>query len=177
MYVDQQKGEAMDFYEVIRGRRSVRAYRTDPVEEDRLRRVLEAARAAPSAANRQPWHFVVIRDAGLRARMLEAYSQPWFAQAPVIVCACARPAEAWQRGDGKNYSDVDVTIAMDHLILAAAAEGLGTCWIGAFKPDRLREVLGLPADLEPVALTPLGYPAQSPEPRPRKPLEEIVEYR
>ena len=167
----------MDFYDVLKHRRSVRAYRDEPVEEEKLGRVLEAARIAPSAANRQPWHFLVIRDAELRARLLEAYSQPWFAEAPVIICACARPAEAWQRSDDKNYCDVDVTIAMDHLILAAAAEGLGTCWIGAFKPDRLRDVLGLPDELEPVALTPLGYPAEGPEPRPRKPLEEIVEFR
>jgi nitroreductase len=167
----------MDFHDVIAQRRSVRAYRDEPIDQETLGRVLEAARIAPSAANRQPWHFLVIRDAELRARLLEAYSQPWFVAAPVIVCACARPSEAWQRSDGKNYSDVDVTIAMDHLILAAAAEGLGTCWIGAFKPDRLREVLGLPDELEPVALTPLGYPAEQPEPRPRKRLEEIIEFR
>jgi nitroreductase len=167
----------MDFHDVLRRRRSVRAYRDEPVEEEKLGRVLEAARIAPSAANRQPWRFLVIRDPDLRERLLEAYSQPWFAAAPVIICACARPAEAWQRSDGKNYSDVDVSIAMDHLILAAAAEGLGTCWIGAFKPDRLREILDLPEDLEPVALTPLGYPAEGPEARPRKPLEEIVEFR
>jgi nitroreductase len=78
--------------------------------------------------------------------------------------------------DGKNYADVDATIAMDHLILAATAEGLGTCWIGAFRPERLREVLGIPGDLEPVALTPLGYAASQPSPTPRKPLDEICEY-
>ncbi|MHC5035116.1 MAG: nitroreductase family protein, partial [Planctomycetota bacterium] len=128
----------MDFYEVVEQRRSVRAYRDDPVEEEKLERILNAARLAPTAANRQPMQFYVIRDAAMRASMLEAYSQKWFAEAPVIICACARPGEAWQRVDGKNYADVDVTIAMDHLILAATAEGLGTCWIGAFKPDRLR---------------------------------------
>ncbi|MHC4592646.1 MAG: nitroreductase family protein [Planctomycetota bacterium] len=167
----------MDFYEVVEQRRSVRAYRNDPVEEEKLERILNAVRLAPTAANRQPMQFYVIRDAALRARMLEAYSQKWFAEAPVIVCACARPGEAWQRVDGKNYADVDVTIAMDHLILAATAEGLGTCWIGAFKPDRLREVLDLPPELEPVALTPLGYPAAQPAPTPRKALDEIVENR
>lgn len=167
----------MEFYEVVRRRRSVRAYRPDPVEEEKLERVLEAARLAPSAANRQPWHFLVVRDAALRARLLEAYSQEWFAAAPAIICACARPSEAWRRGDDKSYADVDVAIAMEHLVLAAAAEGLGTCWIGAFKPDVLREVLALPAELEPVALTPLGYPDQEPHATPRKPLDEIVEYR
>jgi len=167
----------MDFYDVIRKRRSVRAYRREPVEEDKLRRVLEAARAAPTAANRQPIHIYVVRNAGLRERLLEVYPQKWFANAPVIICMCTRPEEAWQRTDGKNYADVDATIAMDHLILAAAAEGLGTCWIGAFKPERLRELLGLPHELEPLALTPLGYPAAEPVPTPRKPLDELVEYR
>ncbi|MCK4283059.1 MAG: nitroreductase family protein [Candidatus Brocadiae bacterium] len=167
----------MDFYEVIRQRRSIRAYRSDPVEEDRLLRVLDAARVAPSAANRQPVHFTVIRDDALRAKMVEVYSQQWFVQAPVIICACARPSEAWQRSDGKNYADVDLTIAMDHLILAATAEGLGTCWIGAFKQDKLRKLLDLPPELEPVALTPLGYPAEKPDARPRKPLDDMVEHR
>jgi len=167
----------MEFYEVIEKRRSVRGYRPDPVEEEKLQRVLSAARLAPSAANRQPLKFLVIRDAALRTKLLEAYSQKWFAEAPVIVCACARPSEAWQRVDGKNYADVDVSIAMDHLILAAAAEGLGTCWIGASKPDKLRSILRVPPDLQPVALTPLGYPASPAKPTRRKPLDEIVEYR
>ena len=167
----------MDFLDLAKARRSVRAYRSDPVPEEKLQRVLEAARCAPSAANRQPLHLYVIRDDALRERMLEAYAQRWFADAPVIICVCSRPSEAWQRRDGKSYADVDATIAMDHLILAAAAEGLGTCWIGAFKPDRLRELLDVPAELEPLALTPLGYPAREPAPTPRKPLDELVEYR
>ncbi len=167
----------MEFYDVVSKRRSVRAYRTDPVEAEKLDRILNAARQAPTAANRQPLHFYVVCDAALRERLLGAYSQKWFAQAPVIICACARPSQGWQRVDGKNYADVDVTIAMDHLILAATAEGLGTCWIGAFKPDRLRDILELPADLEPVAMTPLGYPATEPGPTSRKELSEIVEYR
>jgi len=167
----------MDFYEVIEQRRSVRSYRKDGVEEDKLERVLNAARLAPSAANRQPVHFYVIRSEGLKAKMLEVYGQQWFVDAPVVVCACARSSEAWTRGDGKSYGDVDVTIAMDHLILAATAEGLGTCWIGAFKPDKLRALLNLPKDLEPVAMTPLGYPAAASNPTKRKSLDELVEYR
>ena len=166
----------MDFYDVVRRRRSIRAYRDTPVEKEKLERVLDAARVAPTAANRQPIHFYVVREKETRRRLLEAYSQEWFAGAPVIICACARPSQAWSRMDGKSYADVDATIAMDHLILAATAEGLGTCWIGAFNPERLREVLDIPADLEPVALTPLGYPATKPAPTPRKPLDEICEY-
>ncbi len=166
----------MELHDVIRQRRSVRSYESRPVEDDKLARVLEAARLAPSAANRQPIHLYVIRSEDVRKRLLQAYSQEWFAGAPVIVCICGRPSRAWSRMDGKNYADVDATIAMDHLILAAAAEGLGTCWIGAFNPERLREVLGIPAELEPVAMTPIGYPAAQPAPTPRKPLDEICEY-
>ncbi len=166
----------MEFHDVIRRRRSVRGYESRPVEDDKLARVLEAARLAPTAANRQPFHLYVVRSEDVRKRLLQAYSQEWFAGAPVIVCICGRPARAWSRMDGKNYADVDATIAMDHLILAAAAEGLGTCWIGAFNPERLREVLAIPADLEPVAMTPIGYPASRPAPTPRKPLDEICEY-
>ena len=162
---------------VIADRRSIRKYKPDAVDEEKLRRVLEAARLAPSAANRQPVLLYVIRDAQLRQRLLEAYPQKWFVAAPVIICACAQTGRAWQRGDGKSYADVDVTIALDHLILAATAEGLGTCWIGAFKADPLRKLLDIPADLEPVALTPLGYPAEEPPARPRKDLEELVIYR
>jgi len=167
----------MEFYDVIRSRRSIRAYRSDPVEQEKLERIMEAARRAPSAANRQPLYFYVVRDEETRAALLEAYSQQWLADAPVIICACHRPDDAWRRSDGKSYADVDLTIAMDHLILAATAEGLGTCWIGAFKPEPLRRVLGIPCELEPVALTPLGYPEEEPSERPRKTLEEIVEYR
>ena len=166
----------MDFYDVIKQRRSVRAYRSTPVEQEKLARVLEAARLAPTAANRQPIQLYVIRKKELRRRLMEAYSQQWFADAPIIICACARPSEAWARMDGKSYADVDTTIAMDHLILAATAEGLGTCWIGAFNPERLREVLGIPTELEPVALTPLGYPAAEPGATSRKPLDDICEY-
>ena len=167
----------MDFYEVIKNRRSVRTYRPDPVPEDQLARVLEAARLAPSACNIQPLALYVIRDPKLRASLLAAYGQKWFVEAPVIICACAREQDAWKRGDGKCYADVDVAIAMDHLILAAAAEGLGTCWIGAFKPECLRDLLELPPDLQPIAMTPLGVPAEEPGPRPRKALDELVEYR
>jgi len=166
----------MDFHEVVRTRRSVRGYRPDPVEDEKLTRILEAARLAPTAANRQPFFFYVVRDAVRRSELARAYNQEWFTEAPVIVCACARPGEAWRRGDGKNYADVDTTIAMDHLVLAAAAEGLGTCWIGAFKPEPLRETLDIPPDMEPLALTPLGYPAQQPDAKPRKNMDQLVKY-
>ncbi len=166
----------MDYYKVIKKRRSMRAYENRDVEEDKLKRILEAARIAPSAANAQPWRFIVIRKIEVKQKLKAAYARPWFWAAPVVICACGIKSQAWRRSDGKNYLDVDVAIAMDHLILAATAEGLGTCWIGAFDPTEVKRILHLPAEIEPIALTPLGYPAASPEPKPRKPWEEVIRY-
>ncbi len=164
----------MEFYEVINKRRSIRAYKKDPVEEDKLNRILDAARVAPSAANKQPLSLIVVKNDEIKLKLKGAYKQEWFYTAPIIICACTVPDSAWKRNDGKGYVDVDVAIAMDHLILAASAEGLGTCWIAAFKPEVVREVLNIPDNMEPLVLTPLGYPETIPEPTSRKPLEEMV---
>jgi nitroreductase len=166
----------MEFRELIEKRYSVRAYRPDAVEDGKLAQVLEAARLAPTAANRQPLQFIVVHTAGREAELKRIYGRDWFVQAPVVICACGVPAQGWVRRDGRSYVDVDVAIAMDHLILAAADVGLGTCWIGAFDPDAAREVLGLPDDVEPIAFTPLGVPADRPGPKKRKPLDELVRY-
>ena len=154
----------------------MRAYSSDTVPEDKLTSVLEAARLAPTAANRQAFQLVVIHTGGREAELHKIYGRDWFTQAPVVICACGMPAENWVRRDGKNYNDVDVAIVMDHLTLAAADVGLGTCWIGAFDPDAAREVLGLPDGVEPVAFTPLGYPKDTPRPKKRKALDELVRY-
>jgi nitroreductase len=164
----------MDFYETIKLRRSIRAYKMDPVEDDKLVRILNAARLAPTAANKQPFSLIVIKNEQVKHKLKDAYSQEWFYTAPVIICACALPDTAWKRNDGRGYVDVDVAIAMDHLILAASAEGLGTCWIAAFKPEVVKDVLSIPDNLEPLILTPLGYPEIIPEPTFRKSLGEIV---
>ena len=166
----------MNFSDLIRARYSVRAYTSDPVEEDKLEAVLEAARLAPTAANRQPFQILVIHTKGREEALRRIYRRHWFVQAPIVICACGVPAENWVRMDGKNYNDVDVTIAMDHLILAAADLGLGTCWVAAFDPDAAREVLNLPEGVEPVAFTPLGYPADAPGDKKRKALDELVRY-
>jgi nitroreductase len=166
----------MEFSELVRTRYSVRAYKPDPVQDDQLQQILDAARLAPTAANRQPFRILVIHTEGRQEELRRIYRRSWFVEAPIIICACGVPAENWVRMDGKNYNDVDVTIAMDHLILAAANLGLGTCWVAAFDPDAAREVLNLPAGVEPVAFTPLGYPADSPSEKKRKPLDELVRY-
>jgi nitroreductase len=166
----------VDFFELVQKRYSVRAYKPDPVEDDKLGHVLEAARLAPTASNRQPFQIIVIHTAGREAELRRIYGKSWFAQAPLLIAICAIPAQSWIRRDGKNYADVDVTIAMDHLILAATNLELGTCWVAAFDPAAAREVLHLPAGVEPIAFTPLGYPADQPGPKERKPLPELVRY-
>jgi nitroreductase len=166
----------MEFFELIQKRYSVRAYRSTPVEKEKLQKVLEAARLAPTAANKQPFELIVIETKGREVELRRIYGREWFVQAPLVICACARTPEAWTRRDGKNYADVDTTIAMDHLILAAADLGLGTCWIAAFDPAAARDVLKLPAHVEPVAFTPLGYPADDWKPKKRKALWELVRY-
>lgn len=166
----------MEFYDLIKKRYSVRAYQSKPVEEEKLQKVLEAANLAPTAANRQPFKIIVIHTKKREAKLKRIYHRDWFSQAPLVIGICAMKSEAWSRMDGKNYADVDATIAMDHLILAAADLGLGTCWVAAFNPDAAREILGLPDDVEPVAFTPLGYPADELKSKKRKALGEIVRY-
>ena len=166
----------MEFLELVRSRYSVRAYEPTPVEEEKLQMVLDAARLAPTAANRQPFRLIVIATEGREAELQRIYAASWFTQAPLIICACTVPDEAWVRVDGKGYADVDVTIAMDHLILAARSLDLGTCWIAAFDPAVAREVLGLPDSVEPVAFTPLGYAADQLGSKMRKPLSDLVRY-
>ena len=168
----------MQFQELISQRYSVRAYKPDPVPDDLLAQVLEAGRLAPTAANRQPFRIIVIHTPGREAELRRIDPREWFVRAPIILCVCTVRAEAWRRAvyDGKSHADVDATIVMDHMVLAAADLGLGTCWIAAFDPDAAREVLGLPPEIEPVLFTPLGYPADTPRPKERRPLSELVRY-
>jgi len=166
----------MDFSELVKNRYSVRAYKPDPVEDEKLAAVLEAARLAPTAANRQPFLLFVIDTKGREEELSRIYHREWFVQAPLIICACGLPGEVWKGEHGRDYLGVDVAIAMDHLILAAAELGLGTCWIGAFDAEAAREILNLPEDADPIVFTPLGYPADTPKPKERKPLDEIARY-
>jgi nitroreductase len=166
----------MNFSELSAARYSVRAYKPDPVPDALLMQVLEAARVAPTAANRQPFTLIVLRTEGRQAELKRVYNRDWFVSAPLVIGACALPGQAWVRRDGKNYADVDVTIALDHLILAATDLGLGTCWVAAFDPAAARQVLCLPDEVQPIAFTPLGFPADSLRPKERKPLADLVRY-
>ena len=167
----------MEVSEAIRTRRSIRNYEDHPVENGKLLNVLEAARLSPSATNAQPWRFIVVTDRDVKESLRSSYDRDWFVSAPVIIVACALPDEAWVRHDGEEYWKVDVTIAMQDLILAAWEEGLGTCWIGAFSEEEAKRALGIPEHVRVVAMTPLGYPAEEKGlVSDRKPLEEIVRY-
>jgi nitroreductase len=166
----------LDFYDAVRKRLSVRSYKPDPVPEDVLNRILEAGRLAPSAKNYQPWKFIVVKDPAVRQALVPACkNQGSVGQAPVVICACCVIDQVW-KGMGGYWSAeaVDITIALEHMMLAATAEGLGTCWIGAFLEAEVKKVLAIPGGVKPIALTPLGYPARESKPQPRKPLAEIT---
>jgi len=164
----------MSFSELIQKRYSVRGYKSDPVEEDKLLQVLEAARAAPTAANRQRFQLIVIHTKGREEELRRIYGRDWFVQAPLVICAVRYPMGPDH--PRRDYTDVDIGIVVDHLTLAATELGLGTCWIGAFDPVATREILGLPDEVEPVVFTPLGYPDAPPRGTQRKPLSELVRY-
>ena len=167
----------MEYTEVIARRYSVRAYHPAPVEEDKLQAVLEAARLAPTAANRQPIQLVVMHTAGREQEIKKVYRRPWFAQAPLLIAVCAISSQAWVReSDRFNARLIDAAIVADHLILAATDLGLGTCWVAAFNVEAARSILQLPDEAEPVIFTPLGYPADQPGPKLRKPLDTLVRY-
>lgn len=166
----------MDVLSAIQGRRSIRQYSTRPVEEEKIISVLEAARLSPSANNRQQWKFIVVKSEGKRNQLTEAaLGQSFVGQAPIILVACGTDPEGVMRC-GQNRYTVDLSIATAYMILEAYEQGLGTCWLGHFDEKKVKEVLSIPENVRVVAMTPLGYPAETPAQRPRKKLEEIVCY-
>ncbi len=171
----------MEFAELVRHRESVRNYDpARPVDRAVLERVLEAGRIAPSAANRQPWRFLLVSSPEMLAKIRPCYSAAWFQAAPHVLIVTGSRREAWTRKvDGWNALETDLAIAMDHLILAATNEGLGTCWIAAFSPDVLTKALGLSDDEEVLAVTPLGYQKSDYRrkgTKDRKPLNEVARF-
>jgi nitroreductase len=164
----------MDVFTAISQRSSVRAYRSADVEEEKLRKVLEAARLSPSASNRQEWKFIVVKDKETRKKLARAaFGQSFIGEAPVVIVACGTDSKTIM-GCGQPTHTVDVSIACAYLILQAYELGLGTCWIGAFKEDEAKKILHVPKDVRIVAMTPLGYPGEPPSPKIRKRLDEII---
>jgi nitroreductase len=151
----------------IKTRRSIRKYKPVPVPEAQLRQVLEAGRIAPSAGNRQPWKFIVVRDPATRQALVPACrNQAFVGEAGAIIVACA-PDEALR------WHMVDIGIAVDHMTLAAHELGLGSCWIGAFDPDQVKAILGIPAEVKVVCVLPVGVPDMDGVPKPRKDFDEV----
>ena len=164
----------MNVFEAITNRRSVRAYEPRAVPEESLNRVLEAARLAPSANNRQDYTFVVVKDAAKREKLVDAAAdQEFVGEAPVVIVAVSLNPERIMSCDVPAYA-VDVAIAVDHMTLTAVEEGLGTCWIGAFSQEKVKRLLGIPEAYKVVTLLPLGFPADKPRIKNRKKIEEMV---
>jgi nitroreductase len=165
----------MELQDAIRNRYSVRNFKDKAVARSEIEKILEWACLAPSAVNFQPWHFIVITDKNKLEAICNVYHRQWLQTAPVIIVACINHQESWKRGsDGHDFGEVDVTIAIDHLTLAATANELGTCWV--FNVARCKQVLNLPVHMEPLALIPLGYPASEAPDKKRKMLRETVSW-
>ena len=167
----------MEFDKLIRNRFSVRSFTDQRVDRNIILEILGAARMAPSAANYQPWHFVVITEPQNLAEIQEVYPRPWFRSAPVKIVICADHSQSWKRKtDGKDFADVDVAITVDHLVLKATDLGLGTCWVCNFDVELAREKLQIPSHIEPLVIIPLGYTKSEPPVKSRKPLSETVHW-
>jgi len=164
--------------DLIKARKSIRSYKLQEVEEDKLDYILNAFRKAPSAKNLQPWKLVVVKNKKIiKDLAIACNNQTFLEEAPILIAACAKENEAYgTMGGYMNSYPIDIALALEHLILAAAEQGLGTCWIGAFKEQLVKDILGVPADVKVVALTPVGYPSREASIRGRKPLSEIVSY-
>lgn len=165
----------MDVFEAIKRRYSCRAYEARPIEQEKLARVLEAARLAPSASNQQDWRFVVVTDAETKTQLAEAANnQKFVGTAAVVIVACSNSDHVMTCGQA--IGPIDVSIALEHIALQAAAEGLATCWIGAFQTNKVKDILGIPADIAVIELMPIGYPADRQQSPKREPVEKIVCY-
>lgn len=166
----------MDVFTAISQRSSVRAYKATDVEEDKLKKILEAGRLSPSASNRQEWKFIVVRDKETKKKLAKAaFGQTFIGEAPVVIVACGTESKTIMACGQPAYT-VDVSIACAFMILEAYELGLGTCWIGAFKEDEVKKILKIPEKVRVVAMTPLGYPDQPPSQKSRKDLDQIVCY-
>ncbi len=166
------------FLELVTRRYSVRKYVPRAVEASKIDYLLECARLAPSAVNRQPWRFIVVRQAASREALHQCYAREWFKEAPLYIVLCADEHQSWKRSfDGRDHGDIDVAIAAEHICLAAAEQGLGSCWVCNFDPEACRRALQLPDEVHPVVIIPVGYAADSPTEKQRRPLHELVENR
>ncbi|MDH6306750.1 nitroreductase [Parabacteroides sp. PF5-5] len=165
----------MNFLELIRKRRAIRQFDSKEVEQEKLDYILECARFAPSAVNIQPWLFFIVKSEEKKKDLQKAYPNRWIDSAPFYIVACADSEQSWKRSyDSKNHVDVDLSIAIEHICLAAAEQGLGTCWVCNFDPIICSQALELSEHIHPVAIIPIGYHSSVVKPQVRKPIKEIV---
>jgi nitroreductase len=164
----------MDVFEAISKRRSIRKYKDTPVEDEKLEMMLEAARIAPSAANRQEWKFIIVKDKKTREKLVDAANgQKFVAEAPVTIVACSTESERIMPCGQYAYT-VDLAIAVSFMILEATEQGLGTCWLGAYDEEKVRNILNIPERIRVPAIFTVGYADETPHQRPRKHLSEII---
>jgi nitroreductase len=168
------------FYNLVESRYSCRDFATTPISREILLAILDAARLAPSGVNSQPWHFFVVRNEELRHQLVST-SRECFKAAPAVIVACGDHDKSWKRTrfDGKSIVDIDLAIAIEHICLAATSLGVGSCWVCSFDPDMVKRTLDLPDNIEPIALIPLGYPAEGSKApaKNRKSIDEIITWR
>nr|WP_321409895.1 nitroreductase family protein [uncultured Carboxylicivirga sp.] len=166
----------MHFNQLLRERYSIREYKSQKVSKALLMEVLEAGRLAPSAANKQPWKFIVVSEEDNLSKLKSAYNREWFKKVPQIIVVCGDHSESWKRSfDSKDHCDIDIAIAVDHMTIRASELGLGTCWVCHFDPVLVKDLMQLPDSIEPIALLPIGYPLENKPPyKIRKNLDEIV---
>lgn len=166
----------MNFLELSKARYSVRSYQQRAIENEKLQYVMECTRLAPSAVNLQPWKFFVVSKPEDCDKIRQCYHRDWFNEAPMYIIACSNHDEAWKRrrSEPKDHADIDISIAVEHLCLAAAEQGLGTCWVCNFDVTLCRELFGIAEPLEPVVLIPIGYPTvNEPGEKNRKAMDEV----
>ena len=164
----------MRFLDLTKQRYSCRSYQERAVEKEKIEYVMECVRMSPSAVNRQPWRFRVVESDADRQRLCQCYNREWFATAPTYIIASVLHDEEWIRADGKHHGNIDVAIAVEHLCLAAAEQGLGTCWVCNFDVELCSRLFDIPANEEVAVLIPIGYAADEPKEKVRKNIDAIV---
>ena len=164
----------MNFLDLVKQRYSCRSYQNKSVEQEKLDYVMDCARLAPSAVNKQPWLFRIVSDDASKAKLQECYDRDWFKTAPMYIICSILHDEEWIRYDGKHHGNIDIAIAVEHLCLAATEQGLATCWVCNFNVEKCKKNFDIPAEEDPTVLISLGYAADQPTEKKRKPISEIV---
>ena len=154
----------MNLLNLAKKRYSCRSFFDKPIDKELMMNILEAGRVAPSAANKQPWTFIVVNEHPLLQQIKSCYGKSWIESAPAVIVMCGNHANSWKRDDGKDHCDMDIAIATDHIALAASDAGLGTCWVCKFDAVKCASILGLPPEIEPMVLLPIGFPSDTGNP-------------